>query len=261
MIYQTITDEFQNYLGSDYDIRYANNHDLDWENILPENQDEIKFGILQVDSGTTSQVGGQVIRIEQMRLKVAIPESREVFTEAVANLRTMMEALNNSTSIDSEENITARLYFSEYHDATSSIINGSRWWVAEVTFIANFYNSIIESNDVSVTIGGQTVNGLINARFVNEKTFDPNVFSNSNGIVKASVNGIKKTLQLDVVYIKSDALITSLLNNEDSLTATWSIVYNNAIKSRTLTMTLASITENVIIGDVLKAQITFTIGA
>ena len=95
MIYNLITETINDYLGGDYVLEYANNHDVNWNTILPESQDKIKYGVLRVDSGTTQQIGGNTIRTEQLRLIVAIPEDREIFNAAVVNLRTMLNGLNN----------------------------------------------------------------------------------------------------------------------------------------------------------------------
>ena len=55
--------------------------------------------------------------------------------------------------------------------------------------------------------------------------------------------------------------MTSLLSNEDDITKKFSIIYSNTLKTRTMSMVLASISETYITGDILKAQLTFTLGA
>lgn len=260
MIYQKITETINDTLGYDFVLSYANNHDFQWENVLPQEQDKIKYGCLRVDSGTTQQIGSQAVRIEQLRLLVAIPEDRDIFNEAISNIRATMNALNGSEVSDSGDSITAKLYFGEYHDATCHTVNGCKWWIAEVTFLANFYDSFIASNDASISIDGVDLNGILGATFINEKTFDGNVYNGSPNTL-GTVNGIKKTLQVSVVYIKNDTLMTSLLSNEDDITKKFSIIYSNTLATRTMSMVLASISETYITGDILKAQLTFTLGA
>ena len=270
MIYDLIAKLLNNYLGEgDYLISYANNHDLDWKAMLPEVESELKYGVLRVDSGTTQQIGGRTIRTEQLRLIVAIPEERDIFNEAVAKLRSMLDGLNNSTLNDAEDGLTANLFFGEYHDAACQTVNGNRWWIAEVTFAANFFDGVYDFNntkveiEMPVTIEGVTSNayvelsGLIQKTFSIQKQYDPNVY-NGNAFNKPSVNSISKTLQVDVVYLKNNALIGYLLDNEENINLALNVKYTNGIKTRTLSCDIASITETTITGDILKATIVFT---
>ena len=267
MIYDLIAKTINNYLGEgDYYVSYANNHDQNWNDILPSVQDEIKHCVLRVDSGQTTQIGGQTIRTEQLRLIVAIPEARDVFNQAVVNLRSMLNGLNNTTLNDTEENVTALLTFGEYHDAQSQTINGCIWWIAEVTFIANFYDGVYDYVDSKVEIkipyhqstAFVKMTGVIAIRFATMKNYDANVYD-GNPLSIGTVNSISKTLQIDCVYLKNDNLMTYLLTNEDDIDLVLEVKYYNGLKTRTMNMQIASISENIITGDILKATITFTI--
>ena len=274
MIYNLITTLINNYLGDgDYLINYANNHDVDWKSILPTAQNEIKYGVLRVDSGTTQQIGGRTIRTEQLRLIVAIPEDREIFNGAVTNLRSMLDGLNNTTLNDPSEDITANLFFGEYHDATSQIVNGNRWWIAEVTFAANFFDGVYDFNNtkieikipVEVTENEETTTimafvemaGIISKSYTMQKQYDQNVF-NGNPLNRPSTNSISRSLQIDLVYIKNNVLINYLLEVEEEINQTLEIKYTNGIKTRIFNCEIASLTETTITGDVLKATIVFT---
>ena len=272
MIYNLIAEQINNFLGGDFVISYSNNHDFDWNNILKEVTPYTKYGVLRVDSGTTQQVGGKQVRTEQMRLSVAIPEEREDFNDAVNRLRGMLSGLNNYACNDPEDSITAQLYFGEYQDANATTVNGQRWWISNVVFIANFYDGVIESNDVTITFGTGTsakeLNGIIHAHYKMEKTVDGYVYNNSNGEQRNSVNGIQQVLSADIIYLKNDTLIhdgtnhNGLLDTEKSMSVTYTITYDNSIKARVLTnMMLTSVDEDVLVGDILKATIVFTKGA
>lgn len=267
MIYNTITNEINDYLGGDYDIRYSNNHDVKWDEVLKEAQPLMKYGILRVDSGITTQVGDQQVRVEQIRLTIAIPEERQIFDTAVSQLKGMIYGLNKYTCADSEDNITAVLYFGEYQDANGVVVNGVKWWIANVAFTANFYDGVIDSNDCEILIDGSELNGIMHAHYSLSKTVDGNVYNGSNGIQKNSVNGIQQTITVDCIYLKNDTLIHDGTNNngiidvETSLTKTYTISYNNGIKTRTLSnMMLSSLDEDVLVGDILKATFVFTKG-
>ena len=270
MIYDLITKFINNYLGDgDYVLDYANNHDFKWEKVLPEAQNELKYGVLRVDSGTTQQIGGRTIRTEQLRLIVAIPEDREIFNVAVANLRSMLDSLNNATITDSEDNISALLLFGEYHDANSQTINGNKWWISEVTFIANFYDGVYDSNDTKIEIempividGATTysyveLGGVISSNYAIQKNYDNNVY-NGSAISKPSANSVSKSLQVTLIYLKNNALTSYLVNSEENIDLTLNIKYTNGIKTRSLTCEIASLTETVVTGDILKATIVFT---
>lgn len=268
MIYNQIVNAIQNFLGGDYYLEYANNHDIDWAKMLPEAQEETKFGVLRVDSGTTTQVGGQAIRTEQLRLIVAIPEDREIFNQAVVNLRSMLTGLNQQQITDSEENVTALLTFGEYHDASCQTVNSNRWWISEVTFIANFYNSVSDFQNVyvsletAVTVNGVTSNvysridGVINVKYGKVKNYDPNIYVANPSIVP-SLNSVQETIQIDLVYISSYTLLDSIIS-ETNNEATYNLKYTNNKFSRYLTCYLTSISESTITGDILRATMTFT---
>ena len=265
MIYDKITETINNYLGGDYVLTYANNYDVEWDKILPEVQNELKYGVVRVDSGTTQQVGGQTIRVEQVSLKVAIPEDREIFSQAVANLRSMLDGLNRYQVVDTEE--TALLYFGNYQDANGTAVNGSMWWIATITFIVNIYDGVINSDDSEIKINGTTLSGVIDSNFTLDKTVDGFVF-NDNIEQKNAVNGIRKILTINLVYLKNDALIhdatnhTGILDNEESISTTYTITYDNGVITRTLTdMMLTNVNEKIITGNVLNATLIFTKGA
>ena len=274
MIYDLIATLINNYLGEGgYIVKYANNHDIDWAKILPKAQNEIKYGVLRVDSGTTQQVGSRSIRTEQLRLIVAIPEERTIFNEAVANLRSMLVGLNNTTISDPSEDKVANIFFGEYHDATSQIVNGNKWWVSEVTFVANFYDGVYDFNNTKVEIKipvevtednvTSTIQafvemaGIISKSYTMQKQFDQNVY-NGNPLSRPSVNSVAKSLQIDLVYLKNNDLINYLLEVEEEINQTLEIKYTNGIKTRTFNCEIASITETTITGDILKATIVFT---
>ena len=266
MIYDKITETINNYLGGDYVITYANNYDVNWKEILPEVQNELKYGVVRVDSGTTQQVGGQTIRVEQVSLTVAIPEERNLFNEAVANLRSMLSdtnGLNRTQVVDTNE--TALLYFGEYSDANGTTIRGSMWWIAKVTFIANIYNGIINSDDTEIKIGGVTLKGIIDTNFTLDKTLDGFVF-NGNNLQQNTYNGIRKVLTINLVYLKNDTLIhdsthnTGLLDKEEDLTTTYTISYDNGVITRTLTnMGLVNLNEKNVTGQVVLATMIFSV--
>ena len=136
-IVEKITKELNKYLGDGFVLSYANNLDMDWEKIVPKAQEKTAYGVLKVDSGTTTQLADQTITVEQLTLKVAIPGKREIFDEDVANLRSMKQGLNNYVVFD--DDVNALLLFGEYQDSQQQLVNGNYWWIASVVFSANFH--------------------------------------------------------------------------------------------------------------------------
>ena len=293
MIYQKITEKLEyalnelggHYEGSQYLLEYANNHNVDWEMILPNTESSTVYGVVRVDSGQTLQAGDMPIRVEQLRLIVAIPEEREIFDKAVLCLRSLLTDFNNQLIEDDQEisdnvvdsdndnqevnYVSAQVFMNEYHDAQSQTVNGNRWWIAEVTFTINLFNSIVSSDDTSITIGSYKLKGIISATYINEKTVDGYVYNNVP-TQKNSVNGIRKQLTIQLIYLKGDPIFhredpqnqnhyIGLLDLEDNISKTYTIVYNNGVISRTMTMYLASVSETIITADTVKATIAFAI--
>ena len=100
--------------------------------------------------------------------------------------------------------------------------------------------------------------GVIAIKFATMKNYDANVYD-GNPLSIGTVNSISKILQIDCVYLKNDNLMTYLLTNEDDIDLVLEVKYYNGLKTRTMNMQIASISENIINGDILKATITFTI--
>lgn len=267
MIYQKIAETIEGVLGGDYLVSYSNNHDTNWSEILKEAKDKIKYCVLRVDSGTTTQVSDRAVRVEQLRLMVAIPEARDIFNKAVQELRGLLVALNGQTITDST--ITALLYAGDYHDAQGTTVNGTRWWVAEVTFLANFYEGIYDSKDVSVSflkIGDTTtydIEGIISVNYSFNRVVDSFVYASSgypNMEQKNVVNSYTKQLTVSVIYLADKSFLTQLLSDED-IEREYTITYVNGAKTRTLNnMILANINENIISGDLVKGTFTFITG-
>ncbi len=255
MIYDTIASEIQEYLGEDFDIRYANNYTIDWKGILPEMQEKMSFGVLKVDSGRTTQISNQNVRVEQLTLTVAIPVKSEIFNAAVVNLKTLIKEANNTTIVDTETSESANLFFGEYQDNGGTTVNGVKWWLVSVTFAINLYNDMYTSSDVSVTIGGTAMTGIIDTNYSREFVVDSLVMV--NGLVPANkVNNMKKTLRVDCVCLKSDTLISGLMTNENSITS-YNVIYYNGMVTRTFTALLGLINEQNIVGDILKVSLVF----
>ena len=254
MIYEKITKELNKYLGEGFVLKYANNLDMDWDKVLPKVQEKTAYGILKVDSGTTTQLADQTITVEQLTLTVAIPgKPREIFDEDVANLRSMKQGLNNYVVFDDE--INALLLFGEYQDSQQQLVNGNYWWIASVVFTANYYNSMYLAADANIMIGTAELKGLFKIDYTREFVIDPLVKLN---YAEASnkVNNIKKTLMVSGVCLKSDTLVSSLFEDED-LIKTYSVTFNDGIKTRTLNALLPLINEQLIMGDVIKITLTF----
>ena len=266
MIYDNITKTINDFLGGNFVIEYANDYNIDWKKILPEVQDKISYGVVRVDSATTQQVGGQTIRVEQASLKVAIPCEKAIFNEAVALLRSMLNTypngLNQLPIADTDE--TAILYFGAYQDANGTTLNGNDWWIAGVTFIVNIYDGVVDSKDTEIKINGTLLNGIIDSNYTLDKTLDGMVF-NGNNIQQNTINGMRKVLTINLVYLKNDALIhdatnhTGILDKEEDLTTTYTISYNNGVITRSLTnMGLVNLNEKNVTGNVMLATWIFS---
>ena len=253
MIYEKITKELNDYLGDDFILSYANNLDMDWKSILPNLQDKTAYGVLKVDSGTTTQLADQQVRLEQLTLYVAMPARRDIFDKDVANLRSMINAMNKYVVADDEAN--AMLLFGEYQDSQKQRVNGTDWWIASVVFVANFYTSMYLAADATITIGTSELKGLFKIDYTREFVIDPMVSTN-NAMPKNKVNSIRKTLMLSGVCLKTDTVISTLFSEEDTI-KTYSVSYNDGIQSRSLTALLALINEQLIMGDVIKVALTF----
>lgn len=253
MIYEKIATTLNNYLGEEFLINYANNHDTEWDKILPDVVEETAYGVLRVDSGRTLQVGGMPVKSEQLTLSVAIPAANNIFSRDVGKLRTMITGLNNEIVYD--DDVSAMLLFGEYQDANQIIVNGNYWWIASVIFTSNFYENLYVSSDVVVKVNNTAIQGIISVNYSREFVMDSMVMLND--LIPANkVNNKKKTLNIQCVCLKSDTLIQTLFSNEDSITS-YTIIYNDGIVNRSFSALLGVINEQAIMGDIIKVNLIF----
>ena len=253
MIYEEIVKTINNYLGENFIIKYANNLDVDWKSILPEVQEKIAYGVLKVDSGTTTQLADTTVRTEQLTLQVAIPAEREIFNKDVVALRGMLKGLNDEVVYSDDED--AKLLFGEYQDANQQLLNSNYWWIASVVFTANFYSALYLSSDIQIQVNNVKLQGLFKSTYTREFVMDSLVQLNT-GLPNDQVNCIKKSLSIDGVCMKSDTLIQTLFSEEDTI-KNYAVQYNNGIVTRNFNAILALINEQAIMGDVIKITLTF----
>ena len=117
-------------------------------------------------------------------------------------------------------------------------------------------NSI--SDRVSVLWDGSYVSlGLVsNATYTSSKQFDSVVKGLNTAVVENHIAGVNQTLTCDIIPKRTD-LIVDLIENEFT-GKEYTVLYENAIRARTMKMVVAGITEYSPMNNILKMQIQFS---
>ena len=250
--YHYLTEIFNNELGVNYNLVFHNDESIEWKDILVDN---IIHGVMHVTSGTFQKINGLTFNNQQIGLNFMIPSQLDIFSAALQNIEMTFKKLHNSVYEYEGEQI--RIAFNYMSDSTKTLVNGVDYASVFVYLNLFSFENALMGNEATVSVDGINISGLIKAAFNNIHTSDGFV-KQSSPIQHNRVNGIQKTLTINCVMVKNDAVLLKLYQDEDN-DVTYNVVYNNGIKVRTNQMYLIQLTEDLVINDTAKIQITFGI--
>lgn len=271
MIYDNICKFLEENLGEgNYIIKYNNNKDFDWKSLITDDyvvSEEEKrpiLAVLRVDNVDVTYLGDTRLNNEQISVTFAIPNNIKVVQRETLNLNTL-RALDGSVVAGDTNSQAARLMFGSCGDGdfVSADFNNVEVDVVLKTMLitASVYDNLVSSDDISVTIDSQPILAKVNVTYGLRKSIEGRVYNNTaDATTDGTVTQINDELNIVCMAIFNNTLLSTLMTDERTK-KNYTIVYDNGIKERTLTLQLQGITEATNTGGFLQVTLSFVNGS
>jgi uncharacterized protein YggL (DUF469 family) len=249
--YEYLAKAFQDALGVEFNLVYNNDESIAWEDIL---LGDMISGVMHVNSGNYDKINGYSVSTQQVSIQFMIPTITEIFSKAIQTIEDTFKGFHNQMFESNNEIV--KVLFNYISDANRVLINGTDY--ATVYVYVNLFSveNALMSNETTILIDEQRLNGVFHVTYSNTHTADGIVKGNISLIQKNLVNAIQQSLTIDLVAIKGDEVIKDLIDNSIS-NKTYTIKYNNGIRNRTFKGYVANLIEDGTFNDTLKIKITF----
>ena len=249
--YEYLADEFSNGLGQTFDIKYYENSQPSWSDMLLDN---MIHGNILITGGNTIKTGGSLIDNKQLSVQFLVPIDVETFSSITQTIDDYFNGLVGGTF----ECLSDLMAITSYYrtDASKVAVNGEDYAIVTVYLSVLFYDNAVLSYESYVKVDGKEFAGVINAVYSNQHSTDGGVFGLQSPEQKNYLNSIVQTLTVDFNIRRNDQLHMDLLQNVDS-DKEYTIEYYNGIITRTYPMMVFKLDEVLQTGDIIKAQIVF----
>lgn len=251
--YEKLAEIFSEKLGPEYDIKYYENNESLWENILIDN---CIHGNMLVSSGVTIKAADSIIETQQVSINFVIPTELGVFSKAIQDIEDTFKGMYGPIC---EYLGTVISYNYNYRsDAIKKVVNGEDYALVTVYATIISYDNAVLAYETSIKIDNQKLNGVINIVYSNQHTADGATHGLSSPLQVNYLSGITVALTVDVLFRKDDLLHLDLMSNADS-DKEYLVEYFNGFITRSYKMLIIKLDETCVIGDVIKGQIIFGI--
>ena len=249
--YEFLADQFSQGLGYEYDIKYYENSQPKWENILLEN---MIHGNLLVVSGNSIKLGGSLVDNKQLAISFILPIDKEIFSKATQTIDDFFNSQIGSIYEFNGDLITVTSYYRT--DASKSTVNGTDYALVNIYCSVIFYDDAVLSYESEVKINDKVLTGVINVVYSNQHSTDGAVFGLVSPEQKNYLNGIGVSITIDLNLRRNDQLHLDIMQNVD-VDKVYSIEWFNGFITRKYDMQVLKLDELSQSGDVIKAQIVF----
>ena len=271
MIYDNICKFLEDNLGEgNYIIKYNNNKNFDWTNLITNdyviNEEDKRpiLAVLRVDNVDTTYLGDTRLNNEQISVTFAIPNDIKVVARETLNLNTL-RALDGSVVAGDTNSQAARLMFGSCGDGNfvSADFNNVEVDVVLKTMLitASVYDNLVSSDDISITIDDSPILAKVSCTYGLRKSIEGRVYNTTtDATTDGTVTQINDELNIVCMAIFNNTLLSTLMT-EERTKKNYTIVYNNGIKERTLSLQLQGITEVTNTGGFLQVTLSFVNGS
>ena len=249
--YEFLADQFSQGLGYEYNIKYYENSQPKWENILLEN---MIHGNMLINGGNTVKTGGSLVDTKQLSINFLIPTNLEIFSKATQTIDDYFNSQIGALHEHQGDLIAIASYYRT--DASKTTVNGTDYAIVTIYCTVIFYDNAILSYETSIKIDEKELTGILNAVYSNQHSTDGSVFGLSSPEQKNYLNGVVETLTVDLVLRRNDPVHLDIMSNADKQKE-YEIKYYNGFITRTLNFILLKIDESIPTGDIIKAQVVF----
>lgn len=252
--YEKLAEIFSEKLGPEYDIKYYENNEVQWENIL---MDHCIHGNMLISNGVTTKTAGSIIETQQVSINFAIPTELGIFSKAIQDIEDTFKALYGPIC---EYSGTIIAYSYNYRsDAAKKVVNGEDYALVTIYATIISYDNAVLAYETKIKLDEQELNGVINIMYSSQHSTDGVVQGLSGPLQINYLNGISVALTVDILFRKDDSLHIDLMSNVDS-NKEYMVEYFNGFITRNYKMAIIKFDETCVIGDIIKGQIIFGIG-
>lgn len=255
--YSFLCEKLSQLLGDRFDIKFFENEQQAWEEILIDNA---IHGVMHIVGGQSNNVGGEMAIYENLSISVMIPmgendEDAEQFEADIVSIDILKHY--NEVTLDNEGELITFFYGGK-SGASRNPVNGKEYGLVIVNCAVISYNNIILSTDRTVKLNGSLLKGILNCNYQCNKNTDGDVTRNSP-IQYNTVNGISDVIDIDIVWRNNDELHKQLMEEDHSIVE-YEVEYFNGIITRTMTMQVSLLSEGTLQGDKLQGKLQFIRG-
>lgn len=247
--YELLADKFSEMLGPEYNIKYYENNEAKWEEILIEN---MIHGNMIVSNGVATRTKDSLIETQQLAINFITPIDMETFSKAVQTIEDVFKSLYGPIC-EYSGSIIAYVY-NYRSDASKTTIKGTDYAVFTVYGTLINYNNAVLASEAYIHINGQELKGVITADYANLHSTDGMVCGLQGPSQENYLNGISATLTINLLFRKGDELHLDIMNNVDT-DKEYTVQYYNGFITRTYKMMIIKYDDHIIAGDVIKGQI------
>ena len=249
--YEFLADQFSQGLGYEYNIKYYENSQPKWENILLEN---MIHGNMLINGGNTIKTGGSLVDTKQLGITFLIPIDLETFSKATQTIDDYFNSqIGNMHEFEGDLIAIASYYRT---DASKSTVNGTDYALVTIYCTVIFYDNAVLSYETSIKVDGKELTGILNVVYSNQHSTDGCVFGLVSPEQKNYLNSIAMSLTIDLVLRRNDEVHLDILRNVDT-DKKYTIEYFNGFITRTNELMILKLDESVPTGDIIKAQVVF----
>lgn len=249
--YEYVADLFSEMLGTKYDIKYYDNNEKKWEDILI---DDMIHGNMLVTGGETTKAAGATIETQQLSITFALPMELNAFSEAIQTIEDSLKALYGP--IGSYSGFVLSYSYAYRSDAVKLSVKGTDYAMVTVYGMLISYDNAVLSTEAKVKLNNEKLEGVIAAIYSNQHATEGQIHGFESLEQRNYMIGISAMLTIDLIFRKDDALHLDIMSNIDT-DKKYSVDYYNGLVTRTYDMMIIKYDENVVMGDVLKGQVVF----
>lgn len=247
--YETLADKLSWKLGPNYDIKYYENDQVTWEDVVEDNFNMIR-GVCSLAGSDSTKLGGILVDTCNVPVSFLIPI--ENYNEAVSNIEKTMHDIHGEIFEWNSEYVQTNN--SGRTEAEKVMVNGTEYAVTTVSLTLVAYTKAILGNEAFVKIGNVLLSGVSNITYQSQKQAEGVVLGNESPIQINKMAGVNKSLTIDLVLCRDDDLHIDLMEN-DSTNKKYEVSYYNGFITRNMKMSVLTLTEYVPIGNTIKGQL------
>lgn len=251
--YDYLTQELNDKLGQEFDIKYFDNESVTWKDILIDNA---IHGVVTVNGGSTSNTGRVMVEVQTYTMTCMLPMEISKHTEALGKIEKVFGLIVNYIFEWGTE--FAKFEYNNRSDLSKYTVDGIDYAAISFSFNVTYYTNAVLGNEAKVEIKLNNewleLNGVTNITYKSTHQSDGVVLGNQSAVQGNYLASIQKALTIDLILCRNDELHIDLMEN-DGTNKKYEVKYYNGFIERNMTMSVLDLTEFVPKGNTSKGQL------